>query len=102
MCIDKTWQQNLPGKINNGIGRGRELFVRSDFFDDAVLRIEPGIFQFTPPAVHGDKYFCISGQECGHCFERMVGDSYHAMIYEGALFVSGPRIGDATGKGAQD
>ena len=59
--IDEARQHDLASEIDDRIGRGGELYVGSDLLDDAVLRIESGILQFTARAVHGDKNFRILG-----------------------------------------
>ena len=68
--IDETRQQDLPGQIDDRIGGGGELFVRSAFPDDAIFRIDAGISQFSALAVHGDEDFGALGQECGHVSAR--------------------------------
>ena len=91
MGIDETRQQDLPGQVDNGIGCGGELSVGADFLDDAIFRIESGIFQFTTLAVHGDEDVGILSQECGHegllCDPSVVvpGPAARSQVYAGCV-----------------
>ena len=64
--IDETRQDDLPGKVDHCVGRGRKFFVRANVFDETVLGVKPGVFQFPALAVHCDQDFGILGEECGH------------------------------------
>ena len=66
VSIDKTWQDNLAGKVEYHVGGCRKLPVETDLFDEPFLDIDSGIFQFPALPVHGDQQFSIFGEESGH------------------------------------
>ena len=41
--VNKTRQQDLPAEIYNCVGRRGEFCVGSDFFDDAIFRVDSRI-----------------------------------------------------------
>jgi hypothetical protein len=71
--IDETRQNDLPGKVNHCVGRGRKFFVRTNVFDETVPGVKPGVFHFPVLAVHCDQDFGILGEECGHMINLALG-----------------------------
>ena len=64
--VDETRQDDLPGEIDHRVGRGGKFFVRANLFNETLLNVEPGVFQFPSLAIHGDQDFGIFGEEGGH------------------------------------
>ena len=55
MRVDEPWQDDLAGEVNHRVRSGREFLVWAHLFDKAVLRVDPGVFQFAALTVHGDE-----------------------------------------------
>ena len=66
MRVDEAGQDDLPGEIEDGIGRRRQLGRRPDLLDDAVLRKQSGIFQFSATRIHGHQDLGVLYQERCH------------------------------------
>jgi len=64
--INETRQEILPGEIDHCVGRGGKFVVWADVFNETLLNVKPGVFQFPALAIHGDQDLCIFGEECGH------------------------------------
>ena len=66
MGVDKPGQDDLTGKVEYRIGRRGEFSGLANLFDNAVLGVKAGAFQFTALRVHGDKDVSILDEQCGH------------------------------------